>query len=488
MPKATAGPDPIERRLASGLFLLTFVTCTWFFGGTGWNQSSSFALTRAIVERGTLRIDAYRETTEDIANIGGRVYSNKAPGLSLLAVPPYAVIHAIERRAGIDPGIPLVAARNMYLCTVAICGVAGAAIPAMLYVWGRRRLGVSHRTAVLAALLTALATPLLPYATVLVAHVPNAAVLLAALMLARRDGAGSAAASGAFSGLAALLNYLCLPVVGLTTLLVALPRPGRLRRVAAHLRGAFPPLLLLAWYQVQLFGTIFRNPITAHEIFVSEKAWMGIIKPPSADALIGITISPYRGLFYLSPILLFGVWGLVRAWRAGRERPALAFIAATGFLFFAFNITFNGWSGGSAIGPRYLVPLMPFLGIGLLSALGIEGARRRRIVTALVIVLAIVSFANNFAATAVDPLPWEPVRDPLGEHIYPALVTGEADRERMPWLAGGRVSISQDGFNWGELLFGSGSAWSLAPILVLMLLGLVLLMRTAARRDACETV
>ena len=41
----------------------------YFYEGGGWNQNSRFDLLRAIVEKHTLRIDAYRENTQDDAHL-----------------------------------------------------------------------------------------------------------------------------------------------------------------------------------------------------------------------------------------------------------------------------------------------------------------------------------------------------------------------------------------------------------------------------------
>ena len=58
----------------------------YFYQGGGWNQNSRFALVRAMTERDTLQIDAYREATGDRAVWNGHYYSDKAPGASLLAL------------------------------------------------------------------------------------------------------------------------------------------------------------------------------------------------------------------------------------------------------------------------------------------------------------------------------------------------------------------------------------------------------------------
>ena len=46
------------------IFGVIFFSYAYFYEGGGWNQNSRFDLVRAIVEQGTLRIDAYDENTE----------------------------------------------------------------------------------------------------------------------------------------------------------------------------------------------------------------------------------------------------------------------------------------------------------------------------------------------------------------------------------------------------------------------------------------
>src|SRR5689334_17604854 len=86
------------------LGVLVFVSCAYFYQAGGWNQNSRFALVRALVEQHTVRIDPYREHTGDRALWNGHTYSDKAPGVSLLAVIPSAAAYAVARITGTDPG------------------------------------------------------------------------------------------------------------------------------------------------------------------------------------------------------------------------------------------------------------------------------------------------------------------------------------------------------------------------------------------------
>src|SRR5207237_6896238 len=147
-------------------------------------------------------------------------------------------------------------------------------------------------------------------------------------------------------------------------------------------------------------------------------AAFGVLGKPSLEALYGITISPYRGLFFFAPLLLMALVPLLLE----------KIILAISIIFIAFNVCFNGWEGGFAIGARYLVPLIPLWGIALMRA-------RPR---AIVIALAAISFTINFTATVVDPQPSGTIPRPLTQYLRPLLVRGQfgpAVPLTPPWSA-----------------------------------------------------
>src|SRR5579863_1122233 len=88
------------------IFGVIFFSYAYFYEGGGWNQNSRFDLVRAVVEQGTLRIDDYQENTGDKAFANGHYYSDKAPGLALLAVPVALVARPLLRALNVDPASP----------------------------------------------------------------------------------------------------------------------------------------------------------------------------------------------------------------------------------------------------------------------------------------------------------------------------------------------------------------------------------------------
>src|SRR5438876_3836154 len=99
-------------RDGAGEASLTMLACAllasyaYFYQAGGWNQNSRFDLVRALVERGTVRIDAYADNTGDKTVFDGHVYSDKAPGQALAAVPLVAIGTAFANVVGADPTRP----------------------------------------------------------------------------------------------------------------------------------------------------------------------------------------------------------------------------------------------------------------------------------------------------------------------------------------------------------------------------------------------
>lgn len=462
-----------DRRVSAALFALTFVAYAYFFNGAGWNSNAQFDLVRAIIEEQTFAIDKFASNTGDVSFFGGHTYSNKPPGASLLAVIPYALLVSIER----DPDAPMTQIANLWIITMWTCGVSGALIPVLLYRYARKR-GVTQRRATAVSLTVAFATFVFAYSTVYFAHVPAALFLLAAFVyLDERP-----LLAGASAGAAGLCYYVAIPAA----LILAILALSRSRRNALHfILGGLPFAIALLGYHQLLFGSPFANVVENNERFTEKDAVLGVFHAPRFDVLRAILFSKYRGLFFLSPVLLLAFFVKLR-----RDFVAVFAIFA---MFVFVNTSFNGWHGGSAIGPRYILPAVPLLAIPMFHL-----ASRWRW---LAIALSAWSFAINLLVTAVNPMPSRVIEDPVGAYIVPLFVTGRLDVPPQPlwsWkVMLGHVSVNAHApferypysrfppgspvarwasFNLGELV-AENSPWSVLPVAVWIVGGSVCLLR-----------
>ena len=88
------------------VFVSLFVPFAYFNHSDGWNQGARLSELHALVLKGTLSIDAYHEMTGDKALIDGHYYSEKAPGIVLVAMPTFSATVAAQQLVGIDPDSP----------------------------------------------------------------------------------------------------------------------------------------------------------------------------------------------------------------------------------------------------------------------------------------------------------------------------------------------------------------------------------------------
>lgn len=499
-PLPTASLSLADRRVSIWLACLAFVGYAWFWQGGGWNQNVQFALTRAMVEDGTLRIDRFAGVSGDVSYHDGHLYANKAPGLSLAAALPYSLLHWLVQEAEANPAAPMLLSINAYLCSLVTVALSGALIPALLFRMGRRR-GVDARWAAIVALMAAFATQLFPYSTMLMAAVPSAALTLVSISLLDRITPMRAFASGLAMALAGACNYLCFPLL-LVPALLLLRRSGIGGPFAAFVSGSAIPLLLIGAYHAIAFGSPFRSPIsTMDERFVTKGALLGIFRLPDLEAFVGITVSPYRGLLFFSPVLLIALLSIRRAWNSG-HRDVVVIVSSVTLYFVLLNSSFNGWEGGFGAGARYLMPAVPLLSL----LLGFAPPRLR----IAAVVIAVLSFGINFAVTAVDAQVSGSIPRPLTQYVLPLLTRGTFPPSTPltpPWsnstftghVAVNRVALDEPkpfvrhaphsdaaewaSFNLGERMLGRGSPWSLLPLALILCGGAWAILRLARDVD-----
>jgi hypothetical protein len=461
-----------DRWIAMGLFVLALVTYAWWDPGPGWNQNANFDLARSMVERQTFNIDGYHVNTRD-TSVGrrGQIYSNKPPGLSMLAAIPYAVVYRVESARGISVDDLRVMRINLWIVTAATCGVSGALLAALLYLYGRRRAGVSPLASLSVAFLIAFATIVFAYSTVLFAHVPSALLLF--LAFAWLD--EKPFLSGFAAGLSSLCFYFSIPLALVLTVAAFLKSR---RHALLIIAGGAPAACFLAFYQYRCFGSVFRTSSELSKRFTTEGLLLGMFHGPKLEAFWGTTFSPYRGLFFLSPVLLFALVGAFVMIRSGRMRRELNVAAALVAVLLFLVACYSWWDGGWAIGPRFLLQAIPLLAVPMFFATGM--------LRPLWIVAGLVSLVFNFTAIAVDPMPSHAIANPIRDYILPAFFRGslpDATRAALqrtdPMI--GHVGLSLAGTNMGEYLFEPGSLMTVVPIAVWMTAGFALLCLVASR-------
>jgi hypothetical protein len=450
-----------------------------------WNQNSRMDLTLAIVEQGRFAIDDYYDNTGDYAIYGGHVYTDKAPGASFLGVPAYAAFRLLARVPAVEAllhrlsstealeatlregGTGLLEekvrfAAALYFVTFFVVSLPSALLGALLYRFlGRILKGGFHQA--LLVLGYGLATIVFPYSTVFFGHQIAAALLFTVFYLAYRIRLGELSINylwgvGALLGLTVLTEFPALVAGGLLGLYVLWSLYQRFgfrdagcgigRLVLTGLPFAF----LLGFYNASCFGSPFASSYRYLGRFpeISNTGFLGFTTP-SWEAFWGITFSPYRGLFFLSPFLLLavpGFWYFIRdrEWRL--EGILSVGIVAAHLLLIS---SWYDWRGGFAIGPRNLLLILPYLVVA--TAFFLHGSAHSPIcpfVHSCFGLSLLLSFALVWVASTSGQY-FSPITiaNPLVEFFWPAFVAGDITR------------------NLGMAL-GLRSWWSLLPPILLI--------------------
>ncbi len=385
------------------LLFLILLACYAYFPPrwADWNQNSRLNLTLAIVDDRSFQIDRFVANTGDYAKYNGHYYSDKAPGTSFLAVPVYAAVRPVLQTAPVQrfierlgssaafgetlrPGGSGLATEKVYFALVLmIVSFATVAVPsALLGVVLYRFLelfGLATGWRVMIALIYGLATPAFPYSNTFVGHQQVAALLFGAFWLVFLIGRQRLSPRwmpvvGFLLGWTLITEYpaaLIVAGIGLYALIVL---PDRRWIVGAALAG-IPPLALMMAYNFAIFGTVLPVGYKYSELWQAEhQSGFMSLAGPNREALWGITFGVHRGLFLLAPVLLTGLAGFVAWWRARVYRRELAVCIWAVVSFLLFNGSSVMWSGGFGVGPRYLVPMLPFLAFGMGAFLATWGA------------------------------------------------------------------------------------------------------------------
>jgi len=379
-------------RAAGLVFVSLFAPFAYFNHSDGWNQGARLAELHAIVMQGTVRIDAYHEITGDKALIDGHYYSEKAPAVVLMALPSFAATATVQRRMGLDPDAPEAWRVSQWVATAGSVGVVTALGGAAYFLLLSARFGTP--LALVATYALFLGSLTFPYATALFAHAATVGLLAMVLWAVldrpseRRD-----YVAGLCAGLAVATEYPAIIPCAALGLYLTHASPARAWRFGLAMA---PGALIILGNNYLITGSPFEVAYGANPAFpeVTSGNTFGF-SLPAAAAVAGLLWSEHRGLFFWSPVLLMAGPGLaVLFWK---WRPLAAGIV-TVFVFMLMQVaSFYGWAGGNAVGPRYLSPALPFL--GLAAAYGIW----RWPMVGVPATLVSVGLMGMVTAVAIDP-------------------------------------------------------------------------------------
>ncbi len=304
-----------------------------------------FALTRAIVDDGTIVTDKYIPTYH---------YSKYGPLQSVAAIPLYVaakpVTHILKniippKEAGKWP----MGFFNVFVTTISVLVMAAAAA----------ELGVSARGAVATALLWGFATMAWPYSKFdFSAPLMTLCLMVSLLYSYRSIRTGtllSAALAGLFFGLSVLTKYSNAALGPVFLLLAAAgQRKGRFRRIAAFCAPVVFSVIIIMYYNYVRFGDVTETGYHISSVMdtyaSTPDTWW--------ECIYGIFIGTEKNIFIYSPPALLALAGL--GYFLKRSRITALCIALTIVINIALLSHFSFWAGGLAWGPRYFLHITAF--------------------------------------------------------------------------------------------------------------------------------
>jgi len=413
--------DPSLERRRAWLIGLALLCCYvfFFYRGGNWNVEARNAQIVALADDHTLAIDPYHLWTGDEAYYRGHYYSDKLIGPSLVAVPFYWLSRKLLEAAGLAPTYALMLA--LRIANVFANAVPSALLGGLLYLF-LAELGLAPALRVWLALAYGFGTLALPYSTSLFGHQFGAVCAFSSFMLLWRQRQGWSAsrvvAAGALAGLGAISDFTTMLIACFLGLYAVWVSSGRaagapvgfglaVGRVALFGLFAFLPVSL----QLAANWSSFGSPLVFPHIYHVQPSFRarhtsGLlgVHLPRLEPLYQLTVGWWRGLFCASPVLLLALPGFYLLGRARRVEAALIAAAWLGVLL--MNAGYENWTAGSAYGPRYQIPALPFLIVAVAPA-----ARRWPFVFKA---LAVISITFTAIVTAHSPFVPESLRNPLG--------------------------------------------------------------------------
>jgi len=403
----TAAPGPGTWKVTGLFALLALLVVPVFPHFVSPNETTRWALAGAAVEEGTLEVSRTARLLgprmEDVAEVDGRLFSNKAPGVALVALPGY-----LAARPFAGPPSP-----SSLRPSLNAMRLAGTTLPVLLLTFLFARLAPEEgRTRALFALL--FATPLLAYALLLFSHALVAASLFGAWAAlfgpapessrGRRD-----LAAGALLGLAVLSEY---PAAVPSLAIAAVAAWRAPRRLAVVALGGLPFAALLGAYNAACFGSPFRlSSGLEKDAAFRELASRGLfgVGLPEPAILFRLLLDPSKGLLVFTPLLLLLPAGLVAARRKLSARAFVALLLAPAAILLTYG-GYPNWHGGFTVGARYLVGALPFLLLPL--AFVRWGPLATALAGASTAAVALTTLVFPFVPPGF-PLPWGSFSAPL---------------------------------------------------------------------------
>ena len=364
-------------------------------------------------------------------DVHGQPRAAYPPGQAVACAPWYAVGQYVLARL---PGVPAEDTDLVVAFASCLSNATFAALTVTFFFLLLVGIGTPLRAALMATAMLGLATPIYAYSAWLFSEPLSAAIFtgVAWLLFARNNDPRGlqnigpispriAAIAGLILGMATLVrptNVIAIAVFAVAVMMKNGEARGCPRACPELVEGFAPRFSALTWarqgapaafafcaasavgvaillaHNALLFGSPFAFGYPA----VAEGAKrLNSFDTPIFKGLYGFLLSPGKSVFIFAPPVILALFGFRALWRRDRSLATLAILLPLAdLLFFA---KYSQWEGGYCVGPRYLVPALVLLCLGLGPALANGSARAKAMAVVLLaagVLVQCVSLATSF--------------------------------------------------------------------------------------------
>jgi hypothetical protein len=325
------------------------------------------------------------------------------PGQALFCTPWYALGEYFLARL---PGVPADDTDLVVAFSSCLSSATFAALTVTFFFLVLVGMGIPGGASLFAAAMVGLGTPIFAYSGWLFSEPLSAAIFVgAALLLFSRAqepiSLRIAAIAGLILGMATIIrptNVFATPIFAVAVLV----RDGKtaLRSTFFLCATAAIGVGTLFVHNTLLFGGPFEfgYPATAEGA-----KRLNTFETPLVKGLYGFLLSPGKSVFLFAPPVVLALAGLRRLWKLERGAATVAILfPLTYLLFFA---RYTQWEGGYCVGPRYLVPSIVLLCLGLGPVLAASAPRVKKMAVLLLVVGGIVQCISLGTSFMEDQVP-----------------------------------------------------------------------------------
>ena len=178
-----------------------------------------------------------------------------------------------------------------------------------------------------------------------------------------------------------------------------------------YLLWSLPLLFLFFHYSYSTYQTILPPYYVP--------GWWGE-NPAPAESLLGTLLSPSRGLFIFSPVLIFSIYGILLRLKTLRSASLEICLAAIIFIHWIV-ISHRLWYGGWSLGPRFFTDMLPYFAyflIPVFERFAGSAASPGRSAYVFSVLLATSVFVHFRCATNWGPDQWNSIPNNVDENNY----------------------------------------------------------------------